>query len=167
MRKLLLLLLAVGFSIAQLQAQTTRVITGKVTGPDGSPIPNTSITVKGSSYGTTSKSDGTYIMSIPDKSKVLVFSAIGMLETETSIGNRTVIDMSLKPNDQNLAEVVVVGYGTQKKRNVTSSIVSVKGSDIAGLSTPSFDKQLGGRAAGVQVTNSSGLVNQAPRIRIR
>ena len=166
MRKLLLLLFAVGITVAQLQAQT-RVITGKVTGPDGSPIPNTSITVKGSNYGTTSKADGTYIMSIPDKSKVLVFSAIGMLETEVSIGNKTVIDMSLKPNDQNLAEVVVVGYGTQKKRNVTSSIVSVKGNDIAGLSTPSFDKQLGGRAAGVQVTNSSGLVNQAPRIRIR
>ena len=167
MRKLLLLLLAVGFTVGQLQAQTTRVLSGKITGPDGSPIPNTSITVKNSSYGTTSKADGTYTMSVPASSKVLVISAVGMAEVEVSIGNKEVINISLEPNDKSLAEVVVVGYGTQQKKAFTGSASRVDVKEFSNLMTPSVDKLLAGRAAGVQVTNPSGLVNAPARIRIR
>ena len=166
MRKLLLLLFAVGICMAQLQAQT-RVITGKLTGLDGSPIPNASITVKGSSYGTTSKSDGSYTMSIPDKSKVLVFSAVGLAEVEVSIGNKGVIDVRLEPADKNLAEVVVVGYGTQRRKEITGNISNVKGADIAERPVQSFESALAGRAAGVQITVPNGVANNPPVFRIR
>lgn len=67
----------------------------------------------------------------------------------------------------NIEEVVVVGYGTQKKADVTSSIATVKGSDIANLNTPTFEAQLAGRASGVQVVSSSGDIGRAPTVRIR
>lgn len=167
MRKLLLLLFAVGITVAQLQAQTTRVITGKVTNPDGSPIPNASITVKGSGAGTTSKSDGTFSMTIPNGAKVLSISAVGMLETEVSIGNKAVINTSLSPNDKNLAEVVVVGYGTQRRKDLTGNLSTVKGAAIADKPIQSFEAALGGRAPGVQITIPNGVLNNPPVIRIR
>ncbi len=167
MRKLLLLLLAVGVSICLLQAQTTRTITGKVTGPDGSPIPNTSVIIKGTIYGTTTKPDGTYIMSVPAGSRVLKFSAIGMGEVEVSIGDKGVINMQLESNEKNLAEVVVVGYGTQKRKEITGNISTVKGTEIAEKPVQSFESALAGRAAGVQITVPNGVVNNPPVFRIR
>jgi TonB-linked SusC/RagA family outer membrane protein len=167
MRKLLLLLLAVGVSTCLLQAQTTRTITGKVTGPDGSPIPNTSVIIKGTTYGTTTKTDGTYLMSVPAGSRVLVISAIGMAEVEISIGNKAVIDATLESNDKNLAEVVVVGYGTQKRKEITGNFSIVKGTDIAQKPVQSFESALAGKAAGVQITVPNGVVNNPPVFRIR
>jgi TonB-dependent starch-binding outer membrane protein SusC len=167
MRKLLLLLLAVGVSTCLLQAQTTRIITGKVTGPDGSPIPNTSVIIKGTTYGTTTKSDGSYTMSVPAGSRVLVISAIGMAEVEISIGNKAVIDATLESTDKNLAEVVVVGYGTQKRKEITGNISTVKGTEISGRPVQSFESALAGKAAGVQITVPNGVVNNPPVFRIR
>lgn len=167
MRKLLLLLLAVGASTCLLQAQSSRIISGKVTASDGSPIPNTSVIIKGTSYGATTKMDGTYSMNVPEGSKVLVFSAVGMADAEVSIGNKAVINIQLESSEKNLAEVVVVGYGTQQKKSFTGSASKVDVKEFSNLITPSVDKLLAGRASGVQVTNQSGLVNQPARITIR
>jgi hypothetical protein len=139
MRKLLLLLLAVGASTCLLQAQT-RTITGRVTAPDGSPIPNTSVIIKGTAYGTTTNFDGTYTMNVPAGSRVLKFSAVGMNDVEVSIGDKGVINMRLEQADRNLAEVVVIGYGTQKRKESTGSLATVKGPAIADKPIQSFEQ---------------------------
>ncbi|THU37224.1 SusC/RagA family TonB-linked outer membrane protein [Niastella caeni] len=166
MRKLLLLLLAVGASACLLQAQT-RTITGKVTSPDGSPIPNTSVRIKGTGYGTTTGFDGIYSMNVPAGSRVLIFSAVGMGDVEVSIGDKAVINMKLEVADRSLSEVVVVGYGTQRRREATGSLSTVKGPAISDKPVQSFEAALGGRAPGVQISIPNGVLNNPPVFRIR
>src|SRR5215831_15467345 len=157
MRKLLMLLLAVVCLIGHAAAQN-RTVTGTVTDPSGSPVSNTSILIKGTSIGTTSKSDGTYSLTIPATARVLQFSAVGYGLMEITIGNKGVINASLQPADKNLQEVVVVGYGTQKRKDVTASIATVKGAVIAEKPVQSFESALAGRASGVQITVPNGVV---------
>lgn len=165
MRKLSLLVMMLVLCAATALAQ--RTVTGKVTDDKGNPVANASVMVKNTSTGTVTNEDGSYSLTVPANARTLVFSAVDMAETEMSIGTQSVINASLKAADKALDEVVVVGYGTQRKKTVTSAIGKVDPTPIARLVTPSLDKQLGGRTPGVQVTNTSGLVNQAPRIRIR
>lgn len=165
MRKLLALL-AVWLCIGQLSAQT-RTITGKVTSQDGSPIPNASIVIRGTSYGTTSNSDGSFTMNVPESARVLIVSAVGMASTEIVIGSRNVVTIALSTLNEQLQEVVVVGYGVQQKKAFTGSASKVDVKEFSNLIAPSVDKLLAGRATGVQVTNQSGLVNQPARIFIR
>jgi TonB-linked SusC/RagA family outer membrane protein len=144
-----------------------RVISGKVvSSDDGSPLPGVSVSVKGTTKGTTTGSDGTYKINVAGQ-PTLTFSFVGFQKMDVSTGTKSVINVTLKSENADLEEVVVIGYGVQKKSKLTSSISSVNGKDIANLTTPSFDQQLAGRAAGVQVTVGSGIVGQAPRIRIR
>jgi TonB-linked SusC/RagA family outer membrane protein len=151
----------------QLLAQT-RVITGKVTDASDNPLPNVTVLVKGSTSGTSTGTDGTYTLKVPAGARVLIFSAVGFTPIEHTIGTKEKVDASLTPFDRNLQDVVVVGYGTQQKNAFTGSAAKV---DVAKTMTdqitPSFDKQLAGRAAGVQVTNAGGLVNTPATIRIR
>ncbi|WP_205509484.1 SusC/RagA family TonB-linked outer membrane protein [Longitalea arenae] len=166
MRKLLLLLFAVGVSTCLLQAQT-RTIRGKVTSSDGSPIPNVSIIIKGTSYGTTTDFDGNYSMNVPAGSRILKFTAVGMSEVEISIGDKGVINARLESADRNLAEVVVVGYGTQKRREATGNVSRVSGAAVSDKPVQSFEAALGGRSPGVQITVPNGIVNNPPVFRIR
>jgi TonB-dependent starch-binding outer membrane protein SusC len=166
MRKLLLLL-GVVLLCVQLSAQQ-RTLTGKVTDANGTPVPNASVMVKGASGGTTTKPDGTYSITVQNNARTLVITSVGMAEQEIAItGNSTVVNTTLQVTDKSLSEVVVVGYGTQRRQEVTAAIGKIDPTPISSLVTTSVDKQLGGRTAGVQVTNPSGLVNQPPRIRIR
>ncbi len=165
MRKLFLLLWGVVFFAIQASAQ--RTVSGKVTDEKGNPIPNVSVLARGTTTGTVTKSDGTYILTVPANAKALVFSSVDMSPVELAIGTQTMINATLKAEDKTLSEVVVTGYGTQRKREVTGSISKLNPTNIAPLVSSSIDKQLGGRSAGVLVTNPSGLVNQPPRIRIR
>ncbi len=103
------------FAASQLLAQQ-RTITGKVTDANGVPIPNVSVLVKGSSSGTTTKQDGTYSLNILPNARVLVISSVGLTEQEINIGNKGIINASLQSSDKNLSEVVVVGYGTQRRK---------------------------------------------------
>lgn len=144
-----------------------RMVSGKITSAeDGSPLPGASIAVKGTSRGVNTDANGVYKLSIPNNA-TLIFSFIGTITQELSVGTRSVIDVQLKADSRELEQVVVIGYGTEKKGNNTGSLTSVKGSAISSLATPSFATQLGGRAAGVQVNVPNGLLGQAPRIRIR
>lgn len=165
MRKLLLLLMGVVFFVAQAMAQ--RTITGKVTDDKGNPLANASVVVKGTTTGTSTKSDGTFSLSLPANAKTLVVSSVDMVAEEITIGSQTTFNVALKADDKVMQEVFVVGYGTQKRKEATSSIGKIDAANIAPLVTPSIDKQLGGRTPGLLVTNPSGLVNQPPRIRIR
>jgi TonB-dependent starch-binding outer membrane protein SusC len=144
-----------------------RIISGKVTSSeDGSPLPGVSVSVKGTTQGTTTGIDGSYKIGVNSNS-TLLFSFVGFTNREIKVGTQSAINLELKATSSDLDEVVVIGYGVQKKSKLTSSISSVQGKDLANLATASFDQQLAGRAAGVQVTVGSGILGQAPRIRIR
>jgi TonB-linked SusC/RagA family outer membrane protein len=166
MRKLLLLLMAVVLAIGQLCAQQ-RTITGKVTDDKGAAVANASVVVKGTNTGTVTKSDGSYTLTVPANAKVLVFSSVGMAPLEVVMGSETSISPSLKPVESVLAEVIVVGYGTQKRKEATANIATVKGSSIVNKPNQSFDQALAGRATGVQITVPNGVLNAPPVFRIR
>lgn len=165
MRKLLVLLTVCLLSAGTLFAQKT--ITGKVTDDKGNPLSNASVMVKGSSTGTVTKADGSYTITVPAGARALVFSTVDMAPLEVVIGSQSVINPSLKPIEQILADVVVVGYGTQRRREVTSNVATVKGSAVANKPVQSFDQALAGRATGVQITVPSGVLNSPPVFRIR
>jgi TonB-linked SusC/RagA family outer membrane protein len=152
----------------QMLSAQTRSISGTVTNKeDGTSIPGVSVMVKGSTLGTVTNLDGKFELTIPNDAKSLVFGFIGMKNLEVEIGNQTSFNILMETDVFSVDEVVVVGYGTQKKRELTGSISQVKGEDLANLATPSFESQLAGRSAGVQVTASNGVLGEAPRIRIR
>ena len=167
MRKVLLLGLMLLFASAVAFAQS-RVVTGTVSSAeDGQPIPGASVIVKGTTTGTATDLDGKFSINVPQGNNVLVFSFVGSTTQEATIGNRTQINIVLQPDITSLSEVIVTGYGTQLKREVTGAVSSVKGELIENLPMQSFDRALQGRAAGVQVRSSNGLPGGAVNIRIR
>ena len=168
MKKVTMLLAFLGFLGLQVVFAQSREITGKVTSSeDDGPIPGTSVVVKGSTVGTITDMEGTFKLKIPQDAKVLVFTFVGMTPQEVNVTNQSVYNVKLISQNVAVDEVVVVGYGVQKKREVTGAISQVKGDAIASLATPSFEGQLAGRSAGVQITTASGVLGEAPRIRIR
>src|ERR1041385_8521584 len=170
MRKILrlryVLIMLLTFTAGLVLAQE-RMVSGKVTAAeDGSSIPGVNVVVKGTTNGTTTDADGKYTIAAPDNA-TLVFSFIGLATEEIAIGNRAVIDVPMKADVTQLSEVVVVGYGTQSKRDLSGSVSSVQGKDVAGLPVQSFEQALGGRATGVQISVPNGVLNNPPVIRIR
>lgn len=144
-----------------------RVIAGKVSSDDGEGLPGASVVVKGTSVGTTTDMNGDFRLSVPPDAEVLVVSYIGYASSEVTINNRTQIDVRLTPDLETLQEVVVVGYGVQKKSDLTGSITSVRGADLSQLPMQRVDQALQGRAAGVMVLNTSGQPGGNTTIRIR
>jgi len=144
-----------------------RTITGVVTSKDdGLPIPGVSVKVVNSKIGVSTGADGTYSIKVGGSS-VLQFSSIGYSTQNVSAGKSIKINVSLVSDTKALTDVVVIGYGTAKRKDVTGSVASIKGEDLAGKPVASFDQALAGKITGVQVTNSSGILGAAPRIRIR
>ena len=142
-------------------------VSGRVTSSDDSGgLPGVSVSVKGTQRGTTTDADGRYSLQTAP-SATLVFSFIGYTTQEVLINNRTTVDLTLASDSRQLNEVVVIGYGSVQRTRNTSAISTINGQAVSNLVSPSFDQQLGGRAAGVQVTVPSGIIGQAPRIRIR
>lgn len=129
MQKLLLLLMAFIVTISSAMAQ--KEVTGKVTDDTGQPLPGATIVVKGTSNGTVSNSDGNYsILNVPDNA-VLVFSFVGMLTREVTVGNQTTVNISLDSDAIGIQEVVAIGYGVQKKSDVTGATVSVSAEELS------------------------------------
>lgn len=157
----------VAFSATQVVAQT-RAVSGRVADRStGEGLPGVTVVLKGSNNGVSTNSDGSFTLTVPATGGTLVFSSIGYVSVERAIGTDNQVSVSLSADSKQLSEVVVTGYGTQERRDITGSIASIDGETIANLATPSFDQQLAGRAAGVQVATPSGILGQAPRIRIR
>lgn len=162
------LLLCFSFVITLNVWAQDRVITGKITAAeDGSALPGVNVVVKGTTNGTVSDTEGRYSISVPSSGGVLVFSFIGLQTTEIPIGERTTVDIQLQSDVQQLAEVVVVGYGSQLKQDLTGNIARVKGADIVNIPLPSVDAALQGKAAGVYVNSQSGKLGQAVSVRVR
>ena len=144
--------------------QETRV-TGKVTGPDGQGVQSVTVRIKGSNAATTTAADGTYTISAPDGA-TLEFSSVGYLSQEVVVGGRTTINITLQIAAKDINEVVVIGYGTASKRDLTGSIAKISGKDIADKPNPNPVASLQGRVAGLSIVNN-GTPGQAPDIRIR
>lgn len=167
MRKTLLLGLALLLVNAMAFAQG-RVITGTITSMEGGTgVPGATVLVNGTNIGTTTNADGKYSITVPAGKNVLVFRSVGLVSQQVNIGNKSTINVALQTDNTDLTEVIVTGYGTQPKKEVTGSVSSVKGSSIQNLPVQSLDRALQGRAAGVQVRSSNGLPGGAVNIRIR
>lgn len=130
-------------------------VTGKVTDTNGEPLPGVTISIPGTAIGTATDMDGAYSLSVPEGS-TLVFSFIGFQSQTVEVGGRSVINITLREDMTSLDEVVVVGYGTQKKTSVTAAVSSIKGADIASVPTTNLSNNLGGRLSGVIVKQGSG-----------
>ena len=144
-----------------------RSVSGMVSSNDGEALIGATVAVLGTTTGTRTDIEGKFSVEVPEGATALRFSYTGFLAQEVLITTSGVYNIVLEPSSAYLDEVVVVGYGTQMKRDVTGSISQVKGDAIANMATPSFAQQLAGRAAGVQITAPSGLLGTPPQIRIR
>ena len=149
------------------EAAVDKQLTGQITGENGEGLPGVNIQIKSTTRGTTTDANGNYKLTIPDDAgTVLVFSFIGYTNKEVVIGNQSIINVTLVADNKTLNEVVVVGYGTQRKTSLTGAIASVSEKDISVLPVSNISQSLQGRAAGVTVTNN-GAPGEAPIIRIR
>ncbi|GAB4031708.1 SusC/RagA family TonB-linked outer membrane protein [Spirosoma jeollabukense] len=145
-----------------------RVVTGKVLSTDDNgPLPGVNVAVKGTSRGTTTDANGDYKINIPAGGTTLVFSSVGFLAQEVVIGSKSTIDVKLIADDKTLNEVIVVGYGTQKKSQLTGAISSVSAKQITEQPITNIGQAMQGRVAGVDVAQSGSKPGSTPTIRIR
>lgn len=157
------LLLLMGFSLTGF---AQNVVTGKVTNSkDGEPIRGVTVSVKGTKTSTQTDIQGTYKISVPQSNSVLIFTSVGFSSVQVpadAAGNVKMVE-ELKQ----LSDVVVVGYGTQRKREVTGAITRVSSAEVNAVAAPSFEASLQGRVAGVQVSQATGLAGAGSYVRIR
>lgn len=154
------------FSLAAL-AQG-RTVTGKVTDAQtGQPLSGATVTVKGTNRATKTAEDGTYSIQVDGNGSVLVISNVGYGNTEMAVRNNASVNMQLEPSAGALGEVVVIGYGTVRKSDVTGSVTSIKAKDLTPGANVSVDQALAGRAAGVQVYQKSGEPGSSISVKVR
>jgi TonB-linked SusC/RagA family outer membrane protein len=145
-----------------------KTVSGKViASEDGAPLPGVSVVVKGTTTGTNTDGEGNFKVNVKDDAAVLVFSAVGFEKQEIPVGNRSTINITLVTDQKSLNEVVVVGYGTQKKSQMTGAISQVTAKQITEMPLTNLGQALQGRAAGVDVSQSGSKPGAAPRILIR
>ncbi|WP_325529253.1 TonB-dependent receptor [Chitinophaga sp.] len=149
-------------------ATAQRSISGKVTGAeDGAPLPGVNITVPGTGSGATTDAKGSYTLQLPATARTLTFSFIGYQSQSISISTQAVINVALQSATKGLGEVVVIGYGTQSRRDVTGTISTLKGADIKNLPVSDAAQAMQGRVSGVDIVRSDGSPGKEPSIRIR
>ena len=166
MKKLLSVLFLLSFTLASVYAQDIQVKGTVVSGTDDFPLPGVSVVVKGTTKGVITDIDGNFVISVPSNA-VLSFTYIGFKSQEVPVEGKTTLNVVLYEDTETLEEVVVVGYGVQKKSVVTASIAKVSADDLENKAPVRMDNALKGLAAGVDVTSSSGQPGASPRVRIR
>jgi TonB-linked SusC/RagA family outer membrane protein len=166
MISLILILLLNSFLAVSGYSQTTKTIDGKVTDTSGASLPGVSVKINGTSIGTSTDLDGYFTLAIPVNTKTITFSYIGLESQEVAIGNNKTINVTLSEKTVNVDEVVVVGYGTQKKSDITGSVAVVNVNDMKKQSNSNIGTLLQGLVAGVNVT-TDGQPGADPTIRIR
>ncbi|HEV3222790.1 MAG TPA: SusC/RagA family TonB-linked outer membrane protein [Puia sp.] len=163
----LLFILQSSFAQTTEVQRTTTEVQGTITDDKGNPLEGVSITPKGLTTGVTTSSAGYFRISVNPKTKSLVVSYVGYETREISLKGESILTIALERTRSNLDEVVVVGYGTQKRRDLTGSVSSVGGNSIKDLPVTSAAGALQGRAAGVEVIKNSGAPDAQPTIIIR
>jgi TonB-linked SusC/RagA family outer membrane protein len=157
------LILAALVGIAQ-----TRQISGKVTdSKDGSAVSNASVTLKGTKTGTTTDASGNFKLSVSGSSAVLIVSSVGFNKIEVPVGEQSVVQVSLVAASAALTEVVVVGYGTQRKKDLTGAVATVSSKDFVKGAIQTPEQLIAGKVAGVQITPNNGSPGSGSVIRIR
>ena len=167
MRKLGLLVVSLALLVGFAVAQGNKRITGKVTDSNGEILSGVTVSEVGGKAKAMTDEKGMYSIQLGQSANTLKFSFIGFQDADAKIGNRTSVDISMIRESGSLSEVVVVGYGVQQKKAFTGAASKIDAKEFAQLVTPSVDKQLAGRAAGVQVVNAGGDAGTPARIRIR
>ncbi len=165
-KKLLLTYVFLVALVVQVFAQN-QTVTGRVlSSEDNSALPGVSVIVKGTTSGTTTSVDGTYSLSVPQNA-VLEFTSIGFVRQEIPVAGRSTINVTMAVDVRQLSEVVVTGYTTQNRREVTGSVATVSGDDVAVMPLGSFDQALQGKTPGIMVQAQSGQPGAAARVVIR
>jgi TonB-linked SusC/RagA family outer membrane protein len=144
-----------------------QVIKGKITDSSGDPVIGASLRVKGLSAGSVSDINGNYQFKLPENAKTLIVSYIGMKSKEVAIANKNVIDVTLESSATELTEVVAIGYGESKRKDLTGSVSSISSESMAKLGISDFSQNLQGRLAGVKVSSQSGEAGGSVDIKIR
>ncbi len=166
MRKSAMLLLAVfGFTVLVLAQNQT--VTGTVTDKKGEPLPGVTVNVKGTKSSTSTNAQGVYTLNNVPKEAVLVFTGIGVASTQVNVSGNSVVNTDLESSASNLNEVVVTGYGTARKRDLTGAVASVKSKDFNQGFVTSPDQLLQNKVSGLEITNNSGQPGVATTIKIR
>lgn len=162
------LVLLLGFLLIQIDTfGQARTIKGRVTDDaDNASLPGVTVQVKGTNTAAQTNADGEYSISVPGNNTVLVFSFVGMISQEVAVGARSEVNVALKSDQATLDEVVVIGYGTAKKKDLTGAVSIVKVSELVEQPNSNVANQLQGRASGITVLGS-GQPGTAPQIRIR
>jgi len=165
MKRLLLLL---GFLLPGLiTLAQNRTITGKVTDEKGNAITGATVSVKETNAATVTDANGVYSLAIDNRARTLIISYVGRTSDEITLGEGSVFNSSLRQEDATMQEVVVVGYGTQRRKDLTGNVAKISGDAVRNAPVQSFDQALSGRAAGVSVTLPNGVLNNPPVIRVR
>lgn len=166
-RYLLIPLLLLSFMTMMGQNNSPLSVSGIVKDEKGEFIVGANIAIKGTVRGTSSDANGKFKIDVPNSSSVLVFTYVGFATKSITVGNQTIFEMVLLPNENALDEVVVIGYGTQKKSDLTGSVGSVKQDQLLERPAASLNQALSGKMAGVQVNTNSGRPGGRTTIRVR
>ncbi len=150
-----------------LEEKLARELRGRVADEKGGALPGVSILVKGTQQGLISDIDGRFSIEVANENAVLVFSFVGYVTQEVVVGNRTELNITLEVDEKSLEEVVVVGYGVTRKRDITGAVTSIGSEEIKAQPVSSFNQALQGRVPGVQVTQSSNAPGGGITVRVR
>jgi len=155
------------FALVQKVSAQTHQVSGKVSDKKGEALIGVSVVVKGTTKGTSTDLSGTYRIEVPNNSSVLVFNYLGFKSKEVSAGNSTQVNVTLEEDVTSLNEVVVIGYGTVKRRDLTGAVASVTGQDIAATPVPNVAQAMQGKLPGVKITAQDGRPGADIAIRVR
>jgi TonB-linked SusC/RagA family outer membrane protein len=136
-------------------------------GETGMGLPGANIMEKGTSNGVVTDSDGKYVINVSDNNSVLIFSFVGFATQEVAVNSRAIIDISLSVDIESLSEIVVIGYGTQERKDVSSSISSVKGQDIQAMAVTGLDQAMQGKMAGVNISSNDATPGGSTKVTVR
>jgi TonB-linked SusC/RagA family outer membrane protein len=167
MMKNILFYFMLTFGMSTLAYGQTKVITGRVTSVNAAPIPGANIRVKGTnSLGAQTGQNGLFQITVPENTTTLIFSSISFKTKEVAISGTT-LNVVLEEDDNDLSEVVVVGYGTSIKRDLTGAVAQVKSEDLENIPVTSFESALQGKASGVMISSQNGKLGQGITVRVR
>ena len=167
MKQIYLLLVLMTFASAHVFSQKMDVTGTVLSSDDNSPLPSATIYEKGTANTTITDVNGAYNISVENSQAVLVFSFVGYLEQEFTVGEKNAINVSLNPNVRDLDQAIVMGYGNQKRSKISGSVSTLDSKEITSIPILRTEQALQGRSAGVQVTQTSGQPGSAQSIRIR
>lgn len=170
MKQTITFVIACVFLVSMVSMETfaqSNTVSGTVTDEAGQGLPGATVVVAGQSNGTITDVNGSYTLALPDGASELIFSFVGYEEQRVAIAGRSTIDVGMQISMSELNEVVVVGYGTQQKKDVSGAIVSVSSKDIERLPSSSFDQAIQGQVAGVNIQSAGGAPGAGVSINVR